>query len=170
MPISRKTAMLEVRAEVAIHSSPGAIWEYVNNIEGWWALSSADHVSLEFGSSERHLQKGMQATLSEQFGGIRGESKGVIARVIPVREVMWQAGNAIYSYLFFNIPVRQTVVWNIEERGGEAVLSMKVLLVFSQTAWGKVSEWYFAHILRGKQLVADHCLKELLYIKKAIEP
>ncbi|MBI2123843.1 MAG: hypothetical protein HYU04_01220 [Candidatus Wildermuthbacteria bacterium] len=161
--------MLEMRAEVLIHCSPGVIWEYMNNIEGWWTLSNADHVSLEFGSSEHHLQEGMQATLQEQFGGIRGESKGVIARVIPVREVMWQADKAVYSYLLFNIPVKQTVVWNVEERGGEAVLSMKVLLVFSKTIWGKVSEWYFVHILWGKQLIARHCLKELLYIKKAVE-
>lgn len=161
--------MLEVQAEVLMHSTPGAIWEYMNNIEGWWTLSNSDHVSLEFESAEHHLQEGMRATLKEQFGSIRGESKGIIVRVVPVREVAWQAERAVYSYLFFKIPVRQTVVWSMEERSGQAILAMKVLLVFSQTAWSRVSEWYFTHILRGKQLIISHCLRELLYVKKEIE-
>ena len=65
--------------------------------------------------------------------------------------------------------MKQTVTWNIEKNGKEAVLSMKVRLLFSNTIWGKVSEWYFVHVLRGKHLVSDHSLKELVYIKEAIE-
>ena len=161
--------MLELQAQVAIQSSPGTIWEYMNNVEGWWVLSSSDHVSLEFFSPEHSLQKGMRVMLKEQFGGIHGESRGMIAKVIPEREVIWQSEKAVYSYLFFHIPVKQTVTWNIEKNGKEAVLSMKVRLLFSNTIWGKVSEWYFVHVLRGKHLVSDHSLKELVYIKEAIE-
>ncbi|MDO8474309.1 MAG: hypothetical protein Q7S62_02095 [bacterium] len=161
--------MLELQAQVAIQSSLRMIWEYMNNVEGWWVLSSSDHVSLEFFSQEHSLQKGMRAMLKEQFGGIRGESRGMIAQVIPEKEVVWESEKAVYSHLFFHIPVKQTVIWIMEENGKEAVLSMKVRLIFSNTAWGRVSEWYFVHVLRGKQLVSDHSLKELLYIKKAIE-
>jgi hypothetical protein len=161
--------MLEMRAQTSIRSSSKAVWEYINNVEGWWTLSSSDHASLEFFSTEHVLQKGMQATLREQFGGIKGESQGVIVEVMPEKEVAWQSERAVYSYLFFQIPVKQTVLWNMQENHGELVLSMKVLLVFANTLWGKISEWYFVHILRGKQLIIRHCFKELLYIKQAIE-
>jgi hypothetical protein len=161
--------MLEMRAQTSIRSSSKTVWEYMNNVEGWWTLSSSDHVSLEFFSPEHVLQKGMQATLREQFGGIKGESQGIIVEVMPEKEVVWQSERAVYSYLFFRIPVKQTVLWNMQENHGEFVLSMKVLLVFANTLWGKISEWYFVYVLRGKKLVIEHCLGEMRYIKKEVE-
>ena len=161
--------MLELRAEVAITSSSKEIWGYMNNVEGWWTLSSSDHVSLEFFSQDHSLRQGMRAVLKEQFGAIKGESKGVITHVIPEKEVVWQSERAVYSYLFFKIPLEQTVTWSMREKEGKVVLSMEVRLVFSDTAWGRISEWYFVSVLRGKRLVFDHSLKELRYIKKAVE-
>src|SRR3989338_7147 len=110
--------MLEVLAQVAIQSSLRAILEYMNNVEGWWVLSSSDHVSLEFFSPEHSLQKGVRATLKEQFGTIKGESRGIIIKVIPEKEVVWESERAVYTYLFFQIPIKQTVTWNIRENEG----------------------------------------------------
>ena len=95
--------MLELQAQVAIQSSPGTIWEYMNNIEGWWALSSSDHVSLEFFSPEHSLQKGMRVMLKEQFGGIHGESRGMIAKVIPERERLYGSLKRPCTHIFFFI-------------------------------------------------------------------
>ncbi|OHA66638.1 MAG: hypothetical protein A3C82_02060 [Candidatus Wildermuthbacteria bacterium RIFCSPHIGHO2_02_FULL_47_12] len=161
--------MLEMRAQTSIQSSAKAVWEFMNNIEGWWILSSIDHVSLEFFSQEHVLQKGMRAVLKERFGGIKGESQGIIAQVIPEKEVVWQSERAVYSYLCFNVPLRQTVIWNMEGNGKKAVLSMNVRLIFSDTLWGKLCEWYFVHMLGGKKLVVQHSLGELAHIKKTIE-
>jgi hypothetical protein len=161
--------MLEMRAQTSIRSSSKTVWEYVNNVEGWWTLSSSDHVGLEFLSREHSLQRGMRAVLKERFGAIKGESGGIIIKVIPEKEVVWQSERATYSYLFFRIPVKQTVTWSIRENEEGIVLSMKVRLVFSDTVWGRISEWYFVHVLQGKRLVVGHSLNELLYVKKAIE-
>ena len=161
--------MLEVRAKVSIRSSPRVIWEYMNNVEGWWTLSSADHVSLEFSSAEHSLKEGVRATLKEQFGNIKGESQGIITKVIPDKEVMWRSERAVYSYLFFDIPVDQIVTWSVQEQKDGVALSMEVRLVFSNTLWGKICEWYFVYMLRGKRLVADHSFNELMYIKRVIE-
>lgn len=161
--------MLELSSQVTIRSSLRSVWEYMNEVEGWWVLSSSDHVSLEFSSAVHSLQKGMHSVLREQFGGIRGESKGMVTHVIPEKEVVWQSERAVYSYLFCKIPLQQTVTWNMQESGGAVVLSMRVRLVFSDTLWGKVCEWYFAYVLRGKRLVTEHSFKELMYIKGAIE-
>lgn len=161
--------MLELRSQVTIRSSLRSVWEYMNEVEGWWVLSSSDHVSLEFSSTVHSLQKGMRAVLREQFGGIRGESRGMVTHVIPEKEVVWQSERAVYSYLFCKVPLQQTVTWNMQESGGTVVLSMRVCLVFSDTLWGKVCEWYFVYVLRGKRLVAEHSFNELVYIKRAIE-
>lgn len=111
----------------------------------------------------------MRGILRERFGMIHGESKGTIARVVLEQEVVWQSEKAVYSYLFFRVPAQQTVSWHAKERDHEIVLSMDIILRFSNTPWGKISEWYFVYILQGKQLVFEHSLKELEYVKKAIE-
>lgn len=161
--------MLKLYAEVSIQSSVKAVWEYMNNIEGWWALSNSDHVSLKFFSQEHYLHQGMRAVLAEQFGGIRGESQGVIVNIIPEQEVVWQSEKAVYSYLLFKIHLDQTVVWNLQEHEKGVGLSMTVSLEFFPTLWGKISEWYFAYVLQGKRLIVNHSLNELRYIKKVME-
>ncbi len=161
--------MLEVTAKVNIKSSPETIWKYMINLNNWLVDSNPEHIRMEFLSDSEELKRESKISIIEKVACIRGEATGEIIDFVLEKQVTWKSNNAVYHYSGLNISVQEGVTWSLRITTEGTELSAHVWASFPGSLFGKIIEWYFKNVLKGVQKDYDHTLKELLFIKKAIE-
>jgi hypothetical protein len=158
----------EIKPEVEIHASINNVWNFIINVENWWVKSNPDHKSLVFNNTVKDNVIGTKLTIREKIAGIPCKAVGEITKFETNCQVEWKALYYLFSIRW--IRVHAGVAWKLryisDDRCG---LMAHVWARFPQTP-GYYFLWViFRKMMNGIEKDYVHAMKELNYIKNAIE-
>ena len=159
--------MYEIKASVDIQAKPQEVWDYLIDIEGWWAKSNPEHESLEILNPERELGLGTRMRVKEKIAGVPGVAEGDITDWELGKKVTWTA-DAQYKLPLITKKVKEGVTWWLQDEGDSTTLGADVWASFPG-ATGPFVEWFFKHVLNGVERDREHAMTELSYIKANLE-
>lgn len=161
--------MYEISPTVTINVPPERVWEYLIDVEEWWVASNPDHESLEVLSNSEDLDEGTRIRVRERIAGIPGVAEGEITEFVSGERLTWEAPSAEYRFYGLPLEVHEGVTWEVTPTRGGTELTAHVWASFPDTVLGTLAEWSFEHVLRGVERDYQHAMRELEYVKHALE-
>jgi len=159
----------EIVIELEITVPPRAVWNYLIDVSRWWPVSNPEHVSIEVFSADGRIGSGACIHLVERIAGVPGEAEGVVRSFVEEERVTWTSDRCVYRYRGVPVHVEEGGEWRLAPIDGGTRLTFRGWARFSSGPFGRLAEWYFKRVLHGVELDYAHSLRELLYVKKAIE-
>ena len=159
----------EVAPTIRIAASPEIVWEYLVDIEEWWVKSNPEHESLEILSTTDRIAEGTHIEVRERIAGVPGVARGEITELVPEQRITWEAPGARYRYFSIPLHVSEGVTWEVSPDDGGSELTARVWASFPDSLWGRVVEWSFKHVVDGVERDYEHAMRELEYVKRAVE-
>lgn len=161
------TTMYKISVSVDIDADRQKVWDYLIDLENWWAKSNPEHESLEILSPEHKLGKGSRLRVKEKIAGVPGVAEGDIVEWEQGSKVTWSA-DARYRLPGLTKQVKEGVTWWMQGDGDTTKLGADVWASFPGAS-GPFVEWFFKHVLSGVERDREHALTELRYIKANLE-
>ena len=160
----------EIAPSIRIAAPPETVWDLLVDIEAWWVASNPEHESLEILTNTGTIGEGTRIEVRERIAGIPGVARGEITDFVPERRIVWEAPKARYRYFGFPLTVSEGVAWEISPQDdGRTELTARVWASFPDTLWGRVIEWSFNYVVDGVERDYEHAMRELEYLKRAVE-
>lgn len=161
--------MYEIVIEETITAPPRAVWGYLIDVSRWWLASNPEHVSIEVLSADGKIGPGAHVRLVERIAGVRGEAEGAIRSLVEGELVTWTSDRCVYRYRGFPVHVEEGGEWRLAPADGGVRLTFRGWAHFSPGLFGRLAEWYFKRVLHGVESDYAHSLREILYVKEALE-
>lgn len=163
--------MFEIKAAIGIEAPQSATWSLLQDVDRWWLRSNPDHLALEIVATPPQMAEGVWIRIRERIAGVPGSGIGQITCLEPGKRVTWESGDFRYRYLgVFGITVAEGVTWQLKAGPDDTtIVSAHVWARFPTTLWGRFTEWWFRHALKGEQRDYDHTMTELRFLKNALE-
>jgi len=159
----------EIVIEQTITVPPQAVWDYLIDVSRWWPVSNPEHVSIEVLSADGTIEPGARIRLVERIAGVPGEAEGAIRSLVEGELVTWTSDRCVYHYRGVPVHVEEGGEWRLASVDGGTRLAFRGWARFPPGPFGRLTEWYFKRVLHGVELDYAHSLRELLYVKKALE-
>lgn len=164
--------IVDVTESVRISGDRKAIWQAVTDFEGTFHDSNPAHISTVITSQPKTpFRSGLEFAQEETVGGIRGILDGRVYDVLEEHHYRWEASTRYFVGNWSFATVDEGGEVRIEPVPEEGVYRLvhRVYGHFPDTVWGRVLSWFSASLAGMESDARKHTLKELMYVKEAIE-